>query len=87
MSIRISPRAEKELKRISKLDQLAIGQKIRSLTTLGSTQEEKLAGFSYVFRVRVGNYRIVYKKLKNELYIVLIGHRKDIYRKLSELLG
>lgn len=87
MIVRISPRAEKELKRISKLDQLAIGQKIRSLATADPLGTEKLTGFPHVFRVRVGSYRIVYKKSKNEVYIVLIGHRKDIYRKLSDIFG
>ena len=87
MNIRISPRAEKELKKISTLDQIAVAQKIRLLVSAALPSEEKLAGFSHIYRIRVGNYRIVYKRTSVEIYIVLISHRKDVYRKLSELLG
>lgn len=87
MNIRISPRAEKELKKLPKLDQIAIAQKIRALNVSVNLAEERLAGFPHVFRVRVGNYRIVYRKTKEEIYIILICHRKDVYKKLTELLG
>jgi mRNA interferase RelE/StbE len=34
------------------------------------------------FRVRTGNYRIIYEIYNQELiiYIIEVGHRKDIYR-------
>ena len=43
----------------------------------------KLAGQPDLYRIRVGDYRIVYQ-LRNQALTVLvvsIGHRKDIYRK------
>lgn len=82
----ISPRAEKELKKISKINQIAIAKKIRSLAEVKVLNEEKLSGLKDVFRVRVGEYRIVYRKTKEEIYIVLIGHRKEIYRLVNQLL-
>lgn len=33
-----------------------------------------------LFRVRVGDYRIIYRVSKDALYIDEIDHRKDIYR-------
>jgi mRNA interferase RelE/StbE len=38
-----------------------------------------------VWRVRVGQYRIIYTITDSELLVLVvkIGHRKDIYRKLS----
>ena len=36
-----------------------------------------------VFRVRVGDYRIVFKKTDDEIYIVTIGHKSDIYKFLK----
>jgi mRNA interferase RelE/StbE len=88
MKIAISPLAKKQLRKISKPDQIAIGQKIRLLKEESvSLQEEKLQGYNNIFRVRVGDYRIVYKKVSQEIYIILIRHRKDVYRLVKELLG
>ncbi len=88
MKIIISSRAEKELKKISKIDQIAIIRKIRSIKDLSIIlNEEKLSGYKNVFRVRVGQYRVVYRKAIEEIYIILIGHRKDIYNLLRQLFG
>jgi mRNA interferase RelE/StbE len=42
---------------------------------------KKLKG-SYTYRIRVGNYRIIYDIIDNKLIIeiIAIGDRKDIYR-------
>lgn len=87
MTITISPRAEKQLRKIPKFDQLAIAQKIRTLSQSIVSGEEKLSGFPNIFRVRVGNYRIVYRKLNGSIYIILIAHRRDVYNALKELIG
>ncbi|MBI5619797.1 type II toxin-antitoxin system RelE/ParE family toxin [Candidatus Gottesmanbacteria bacterium] len=87
MKTTILPRAEKELRKLPKFDQIAVAQKIRSLSAPSVTGEEKLAGYSHIYRVRVGNYRIVYKITSDVLSIVLIRHRRDVYRMLKELLG
>lgn len=86
MKIAILPRAEKELRKIPKFDQIAIAAKIRSLPNASLIGEEKLAGFPHIYRVRVGNYRIVYKRGSDEV-VILIRHRKDVYRMLSAILG
>jgi len=72
----LSSKAEKELKKISKIDQIAIIRKIRSMKeSPTSLSEEKLSGYRNIFRVRIGQYRVVYRKVINEIYIILIGHR------------
>lgn len=86
MRVVISPKAEKELKKLHKIDQIAIAQRIRAVPGgLRVHQEEKLEGFRTIFRIRVGNYRIVYRKSFQEIYIILIAHRKDVYRLLEQL--
>ncbi len=88
MKIIISPRAEKQLRKLPKIDQIAIASKIRSLIEISSISgEEKLSGFKNISRVRVGEYRIVYSRKKSEVYIVLISHRKDIYQLVKQLMG
>ncbi|HJZ24437.1 hypothetical protein A3H80_03075 [Candidatus Roizmanbacteria bacterium RIFCSPLOWO2_02_FULL_37_19] len=83
MRITVSSRAEKELKKIHKIDQIAIVKKVRSLTV--QLHKEKLTGYKDIFRVRAGQYRIVYRERKDEIYIILIGHHKDIYLLLTQL--
>ena len=46
---------------------------------------EKISGQER-FRIRQGNYRIIYSIQDDELtiWVVKIGHRRDIYRKLGK---
>jgi mRNA interferase RelE/StbE len=88
MKIVIFPRAEKQLRQAPKVDQISVAKKIRDLGARKPTAaEEKLKGFKNIYRVRIGDYRVVYKKTSKELYVILIGHRKDIYKILKRLLG
>jgi len=43
---------------------------------------KKLQGAKYTFRVRSGDYRLVYEVQGNELLIQIIrvGHRREVYR-------
>ena len=87
MKITLSPLSEKRLKKLPKIDQIAVGQKIRSLKEESNLLiEEKLQGYKDTYRIRVGNYRIVYRKFPDLFYIILIGHRKDIYEVLQRIL-
>ena len=87
MKILISRRAEKQLADLGKASRVIVDKRIRSLDSETSLyQEKKLSGYKNYFRTRVGDYRIVYKKTPAETFIVLIGHRKEIYRLLKDLL-
>ena len=66
----------KELKRIvTRIQELANNPRPAGV--------EKLSGFDR-YRIRQGNYRIVYSIQDNELtvWIIKVGHRKEIYRNL-----
>lgn len=84
MRIILSPRAEKILRKLPKIDQIAVAKKIRLIPEI-KKQEERLKGFKNTYWVRVGEYRIVYRKSSKEIYIILIGHRKEIYDLLRQL--
>lgn len=47
------------------------------------TGAEKIKGEDDIFRVRVGNYRILYEVRDKELIICIIeaGHRREVYRR------
>ncbi len=44
---------------------------------------EKLSGDDHVYRVRVGDYRLLYEIHDRQLVVIVItaGHRREIYRK------
>jgi mRNA interferase RelE/StbE len=72
----------KELKRIPKNDLKRILSRIEILgDEPRPTGCEKLTGHE-LFRVRQGNYRIVYSIQENELtvWIIKVGHRRNVYR-------
>ncbi len=35
------------------------------------------------WKLRVGDYRVIYKIIKSEVQIIAIGHRKEIYKLLE----
>ena len=57
---------------------------ILELTTTPLPQgAEKLKGYKRMYRIRVGDYRIVYEVAGDELIIIAVSHRKDIYPDLE----
>lgn len=85
MNVTFLPRAEKDLRKLPKVDQIAVARKIRLLSQPIIANEEKLAGFINGYRVRVGNYRIIYRKTKMSVDIVIIAHRKEVYKLLQHV--
>ena len=78
--------ARKELK---KLQKKAIAKILRTIETLSDNPyppgSRKLHGAEYTYRLRAGNYRIIYSVYSDILTIeiVRIGHRKEIYRRFT----
>jgi mRNA interferase RelE/StbE len=81
--LRITTSAAKSLMKLPRVEQKRIRSAIAELPAdprpHGVT---KLSGTTDSYRIRVGNYRIVYTLDDGELVIVVvrIGHRKEIYR-------
>lgn len=72
----------REFKNIPKTDLKKILSRIERLASdPRPTGSQKLTGFD-LYRVRQGQYRIVYSIQDNELliHVVKVGHRKDVYR-------
>lgn len=83
-SLAIKPSAGKELEAVdSKPDRQRIVARIQALASEPRPHgSEKLAGFDDRYRVRQGNYRIVYLIDDDARLVTIykIGHRKDVYR-------
>ena len=79
------PAAVKALTRLPVADQLRIRARINSLADHplphGST---KLAGADDLYRIRAGDYRIIYRVQHGRLIVLIIriGHRREVYRDL-----
>lgn len=83
-SLSIKPSAAKELQSISdKATLTRLIEKINSLATQPRPSgSEKLAGRPNLYRVRQGNYRVIYS-VHDQLRVVevvKVGHRRDVYR-------
>jgi len=85
MRIDLTKVARKQLKDFGKAVQIILVKRINELGKSG-IDERKLGGFKHTFRSRVGDFRIIYKKTVHEIIVIQIGHRREIYRLLRELL-
>lgn len=84
-SVRFQRSAEKEL---SKLDGRLRARILRSVTALADDPRpldvKHLSGQHGLWRIRVGDYRIVYEIHDDELVILVVrvAHRSKVYREL-----
>ncbi|MGA2585603.1 MAG: type II toxin-antitoxin system RelE/ParE family toxin [Candidatus Aminicenantales bacterium] len=81
-------RAMDDLKRIDKPHQRIIKEKLLILADNPEALKDnikRLAAGEDFFRLRVGSYRIIFKKEDRRLLILIvrIGHRKEIYLSLK----
>ena len=80
----IKPSAGKELEAVGpKQDRTRIIAKISALAENPRPRgSEKLAGYDDRYRIRQGNYRVVYEIDDDSSYVIIykIGHRREVYR-------
>ncbi len=81
-------RAVRQLRAIPQQTAVTI---LRALTPLGDDPRrpdadvKKLAGYADRYRLRVGDYRVIYEIADERLIILVVGvgHRREAYRALS----
>ncbi len=82
-AIELTPRAQKKLR---KLDRDIRARLMKAIAALAENpfppDAKKLTGAGKLWRIRVGDYRVVYQVDGNRLIIVIVdvGHRREIYR-------
>ena len=79
----IKPSAAKELKYLPQKDLKRITKKIKSLSVEPRPQGCEKLSAQERYRLRQGNYRIVYSIEDGKLivYVVKIAQRRDVYKK------
>ena len=80
--IEIKKPAAKELEKIAQKDRIRIIEKIRSLSSDPKPVGSKKLSGDNKYRLRQGDYRILYEIFKSTITIVVvrIAHRRDVYR-------
>ena len=83
--IKFNPSAAKDLRKLTKKQLKIVSSLIESIDCLSGNPYygKPLKGNKKgCYSLRVGNYRIIYEVYlsKKIVYIIRIGHRKDIYR-------
>jgi mRNA interferase RelE/StbE len=81
-------RAVRQLRAIPQPAALTI---LQALTLLGDDPRrpdanvKKLAGYEDRYRLRIGDYRVIYDVMDEQLVILVVGvgHRREIYRAMS----
>ncbi|MCD4727579.1 MAG: type II toxin-antitoxin system RelE/ParE family toxin [Pirellulales bacterium] len=84
-SVRLQPSVEKDFRRISGDNLKRIFLRINALADDPLPRgAAKLSGAEGLYRIRVGDYRIVYEldRLSKRVVIHYVRHRRDVYRHL-----
>lgn len=87
-TIRWREQAVRQLRAIPQPAALTI---LRALTQLGDdprrpdSNVKKLADYEDRYRLRVGDYRVIYDVMEGQLVVLVLslGHRREIYRAMS----
>ncbi|MFO8013779.1 MAG: type II toxin-antitoxin system RelE/ParE family toxin [Phycisphaerae bacterium] len=84
--VELKPSAARALKRVPRRDRRRIARRIDALAQNPRPKAaRKLSGAEAIYRVRAGDYRILYQ-IQDDVLLVLvvrIGHRREVYRGLS----
>ncbi len=77
--VELMPKAIKDLRKLQKPEAKKIIEKIKALENGLTGDIKKLTNYSPEYRMRVGNYRVLFETDGNKLIIYRIKHRKNTY--------
>ena len=77
--LRLSDEALEQLRALPKVLRKRIGDRLTGLETSFSGDVKKLAGTEHKYRLRVGNYRVLFRLVGNQIQVYRIRDRKDAY--------
>jgi mRNA interferase RelE/StbE len=78
--IEIKEEANAELRELSEDVRREIGYRLHLLQQEFSGDVKKLKGSKNEYRLRVGNYRVLFELVGKRIVVYTLGQRKDIYR-------
>ena len=76
---------QRDLKKLSKAEARRVLNKVEEELSKHADAYPVLKGqFAGLRKYRVGDYRVIYAILGDEVLVLRIGHRKEVYRKEME---
>ena len=78
--IEFKPRAIKDLRALPTITQRRMIRKIASLQNDLSGDVKKLTNFTPEYRLRVGDYRVLFEVEAEKIVVYRVLHRKDAYQ-------
>jgi mRNA interferase RelE/StbE len=81
-AVELLPSAARALSKLERSIQVRIARRIDRLAEDPRGDAVKLRGADDIWRVRVGDYRILYRIEEDRLVVLVIriGHRREVYR-------
>lgn len=71
-----------DLRKVDRSVALRVLRKIEhALTSEGHSGDALTGEFAGLYRLRVGDYRVIYTRTSDGYLVLRIAHRRDIYRK------
>ena len=73
---------QRDLKKLSKAEaRRVLNQVEEELSKIADTYPVLKGPFKGLRKYRIGDYRVIYAILANEVLVLRIGHRKQVYKK------
>ncbi len=72
----------KDLRKLGRGEAARILTKIEAALSSGGHKGDALTGeFAGLYKLRIGDYRVVYARTDEGFLVLRIGHRREVYRK------
>ncbi len=78
-NVELRPRAEKDLRNLPKQEQQRVVEKLRLARDDLHGDIKRLVQFQPSYRLRVGDYRVLFEVESNKIVVYRILHRREAY--------
>lgn len=78
--LQFKPKAEKDLAKLSRDNVVRVIEKIEGLQSGLKGDVKRLTNFSPEYRLRVGDYRVLFEVEGNDIIVYRVIHRREAYR-------
>jgi mRNA interferase RelE/StbE len=79
-AIQFKPRAVKDIERLSSRVQLQILKVVEAMSNDLKGDVKRLTNFTPEYRLRVGDYRVLFEIENNSIVVYRVRHRREAYR-------